>query len=723
MSLKNFFPVSVWYGPHRSRAPMVAKIKSLQEIEKDIATIKSLGFNSVRFWYDWAAAEPRPNEWDFSTIDTLLSVADRLQIKAIVQVYTDSAPNWVERDYPDSLFVDRSGLVIHSQASPGYCSDHPHVRKHIETFLQKLAAVVASHESFYAWDIWSEPHIVQWSWIDYIKDPWFCYCKHSQNRFIEWLKKKYGTIEVLNDAWYRKHESWEEVIAPRYVSLSSFRDLLDWIQFNIEKIAEDLQWKVATIKRVDGEHVVSSHAAISSVYGIPGIGYGASDDWKLSEQVDVWGTSFYPKHTGSWMPLKPHHMGVALDASRSSCESRGKPFWIGELQTGHGVTGMRFGEPVDEKDVERWAWLAVSRNAKGLNYYAWFPMSCGYEVSGFGLAEYDGSTNERAIAAGKVARTITEKMDLFANSKPLAAEVAILYNIESHKALACLRAESAELIRKDMFGMYKALMDMGVNVDFLHITDLCKDLSRYKLMLIPFSIALDERSAEAIKKYVANGGTVLADGRIGWMKEDGSLCEKIPGLGLHELFGCEELWMKELKEQKMLRIPQRNLTISACRYLSTYKLTNGTAVAFFQDKPVIVENKCVLGKTIMVGTLLGVGYEETGNPDNLEFIRRLAIECGVQRKYFVRVRSGSSDGLEVCFSALPSGEVLVFVFNHGSNECCFDLSIPQDLFHRTFEKATCLNRTKNVDLESTQQLTTVTNITMDGGETLVFLLE
>jgi len=286
-----------------------------------------------------------------------------------------------------------------------------------------------------------------------------------------------------------------------------------------------------------------------------------------------------------------------------------------------------------------------------------------------------------------------------------------------------LRAESAELIRKDIFGMYKALMDMGVNVDFLHITDLHKDLSKYKLILIPFSIALDEKSAEAIKKYVADGGVVLADGRIGWMKEDGSLCEKIPGLGLHELFGFEELWMKELKQQTMLTLRQRNLTVSACRYLSTYRLTTGTAIAFFQNKPVIVENKYVLGKAIMVGTLLGVGYEETGNSDNLEFIRQLATECGVQRKYFVRVRSGSSDDLEVRFSTVPSGEVLVFVFNHDSSECCFDLSMPKDLFQRTFERVTCLNRTKNVDLESTQQFTTVTNITMDEGETLVFLLQ
>lgn len=718
--MKNFFPVSVWYGPERSRAPMVAKIKSLKAIEEDIQRIKSLGFNSVRFWYDWAAAEPKPDVWDFSTIDTLLSITDKLRIKAIVQVYTDSAPNWVERDYPDSLFVDRSGLVIHSQASPGYCSDHPVVRKHIEQFLERLAIIVSSHESFYAWDIWSEPHIVQWSWIDYIKDPWFCYCENSQKRFIEWLKKKYKTVDVLNQAWYRTHESWEEIVVPRYISLSSFRDLLDWIEFNIQKIADDLEWKTKLLRKNDKDHPVSSHAAISSVYGIPGISYGASDDWRLSEKVDIWGTSFYPKHTGSWMPLKAHHMGVALDASRSSCESRGKPFWIGELQTGHGVTGMRFGEPVDELDVERWAWLAVSRNAKGLNYYAWLPMSCGYEISGFGLANYDGSVNERALAAGKVARTITENMDIFVNSKPIQAKVAILYNIEAHKALACLRAESAEIIRKDIFGIYKALMNLGLNVDFLHLTDLGQDLSKYKVIFLPFSIALDEKSAKAIENYISNGGTLVADGRLAWMKEDGTLCEKIPGLGLDKVFGCEELWMKEVKKQTVFEFDK--FKISACRYISVYKTLNGKTIATYEDKPVIVENNYNLGKAIMVGTLIGAGYEEMENSDNLEFIKKIILESGVKKLYLAKGKEGNLEDVEIRVS-FSSKNGLVYLFNHGNTKCVFDVSISNEAFGNSFKEAICLNLSKTITFEDGGKSLILKDVNLDPRQTMVVLLK
>ncbi len=140
-----------------------------------------------------------------------------------------------------------------------------------------------------------------------------------------------------------------------------------------------------------------------------------------------------------------------------------------------GVTGLDFGVPVTDKDLERWAWLAISRKAKGLNYYAWFQMSVGFEVSGFGLTEPDGSINEKAEAAGTVSKIVTEHMDEFLESEPLPAQAAIIYSIDSYKMIAALRGgRSADIIRQDMFGMYKAMMKENINVDFIHIDDLLK---------------------------------------------------------------------------------------------------------------------------------------------------------------------------------------------------------------------------------------------------------
>ncbi len=690
-----FFPVSVWYGAKRARAPMVLPIeeKDIPQIKEELEGIRSLGFNAVRFWYDWATAEPVPNEWNFNEIDVLLSLTDEIGIKSLVQVYTDSAPNWIEEEYPDSLFEDRAGLKIHSQASPGYCSDHPKVREHITEYLKRLAQVVSSHPSFFAWDIWSEPHIVQWSWIDFMYNPWFCYCEHSKKRFIEWLKNRYKDIGELNRVWYRKHRDWKEIVIPRYTSLSGFSDLLDWIQFNIEKIAEDLEWKVNSIKAIDRDHIVSSHAAISCIYSIPGISYGSSDDWRLAEKVDVWGTSFYPKHTGSWMPLKSHQMGIALDATRSSCESRRKPFWIGELQSGHGVTGMEFSVPVNEKDVDRWAWLAISRGATGINYYAWFPMNCGYEVSGFGLTRPDGSYEEKTYSAGKVSKIITENMDTFLEIKPLSAQVAILYNVEAYKLLACLRAQGAELIRKDMFGIYKALMKGSIPVDFIHLSELSPDnLKRYKLIFAPFAISLPEAASSSLEKYVSSGGVLVADGRIAWTNEKGWLMDGIPASPLDRVFGCIEDYMTETKEPIDIEIEDFG-KIKGANYLSTYTLTSGKVRGKYKDLPVIVENNYFKGKAIMMGTLLGIAIE-LGYSESMDFILKLLKDADVCPPF--EIRCESSDIEIRCSKGEKEG--VFFVFNHSNNTQRLEIKFKKELFPFVPNRVVSLKDEESFDL-------------------------
>ncbi|MGC9063652.1 MAG: beta-galactosidase, partial [bacterium] len=506
-------------------------------------------------------------------------------------------------------------------------------------------------------------------------NPWFCYCENSKKRFIEWLKNKYRDIEELNNVWYRRHRDWEEIVIPRYTSLSSFSDLLDWIQFNIEKIAEDLEWKVNSIKSVDREHIVSSHAAISCIYSIPGISYGSSDDWRLAEKVDVWGTSFYPKHTGLWMPLKPHQMGIALDATRSSCDSKGKPFWIGELQTGHGVTGMDFSVPVSEKDVDRWAWLAVSRGATGINYYAWFPMSCGYEVSGFGLTRPDGSYEERTYSAGKVSKVITENMNTFLGVKPLPAQVAILYNIEAYKLLACLRVQGAELIRKDMFGIYRALMKRNIPVDFIHLSDLnSENLKKYKVVFAPFAISLPEVVSNSLEEYIKTGGILVADGRIAWTNEKGQLMDRIPGFSLSEVFGCIEDYMTEIKEPVDIEIKNFG-RIKGGNYLSAYTVTSGEIKGKYRDILVVVENNYLKGKAIMVGTLLGIPIE-LGYLENIDFILEIVRDAQVY-PYF-EVRCKSSD-VEVRCSR-NEREGIFFIFNHSNTYQGLEIKFKKELF-------------------------------------------
>ncbi len=425
-----FFPVGVWYGGGKARAPMLERIDATSEQRwgKDLDSIKGVGFNTVKTWVDWATAEPRPGEFHFENLDLLLKLAEQRGLRVVVQLYLDSAPDWVGKQFPDAKFVDRSGAVIESQAAPGFCIDHPGVRGAIVKFLTELSRRANRFTALYAWDVWSEPHVINWAEFPFLTNPEFCFCVNSQRRFRAWLQEKYKSLDALNTAWYRHFEQWDDVTPPRSSTILSYTDYLDWRAFIDDKLAGDLKTRVEAIRSPDGQHAITSHAAVPALFTSPTDGYGAPDDWKMAQVADSYGTSIYPRHSQSTRPWPWQQLAAALDFERSVGRSYGKGFWIGELQAGQGVTAMRIADPVRGDDLNYWMWKTVAHGARQIAIYAWYPMSSGFESGGYGLIHLDGTLTERAKQAGAVAKLIQREAPQLLAARPAPAEVAILFN-------------------------------------------------------------------------------------------------------------------------------------------------------------------------------------------------------------------------------------------------------------------------------------------------------
>ncbi len=306
-------PVSVWYGGGRARAPMLepdprAKKEAWRE---DIRKIRELGFRTFRCWVDWASAEPEPGRYDFSTLDVLLALAEEEGMRVFVQVYMDSAPEWVGKQFPDSLFVSSNGQAIQPESSPGYCRDHPGVRRADTAFYRALAAHVSRSRAFLGFDLWSEPHVINWANPTYIPNPEFCFCPHTKRRFRAWLEKRYGSLEALNRAWYRRYRSWDEVEPNRLSTILSYTDYIDWKMFIADKLGEDLRERYKAAKAGAPQALATSHAAGVGLFASPHWWEGQSDDWTMARQVDYYGTSFYPKHSGVRRPRPRLARGAA----------------------------------------------------------------------------------------------------------------------------------------------------------------------------------------------------------------------------------------------------------------------------------------------------------------------------------------------------------------------------------------------------------------------------
>ena len=671
-----FIPIGVWYGGGTARAPMLVRepAKEREAWKRDLATIKSLGFNSVKTWVDWASAEPVRGGYRFDALEQLLSLADEQGLKVIVQVYTDAAPEWLGTQYPDSSFVTDQGARIGSQASPGYCLDHPGVRADMTAFIGAATTRAAAHRSFYGIDVWSEPHIVNWVWFNTPVE--FCYCRHSQARFRDWLRAKYGTLDALNAAWYRTFSSWDQPEAPRYGTILSYSDFIDWKTFVADKLREDLKTK-ADASAPRGLRPVSSHSDAPAIMLSPLSGFGNPDDWWMTRSVDHYGTSIYPKHAAAATPWSPVRLASALDGIRSAARDRG--WWIGELQAGQGATGVRVAAPVTAADLRLWGWTVLSRGARAISYYAYYPMSSGYESNGYGMIELDGTVTDRARAAGVFAGIVSRNAGLFEPLRPRPSRIAIVYNRLGYMVGGNTVAPG-NTVRNSMLGIYRALFEQNIQVDFVHPDEIMAGAaSNYAAVFLSYPLMLQQPVAAALKAYVKGGGTLISEARPAWNDERGYANPRIPGAGLDEMFGARE---KVLRSPETVTFtaeadldgalaPLAGRTFTGLSFAEHLEITGpGTRVlARFPGDggapgdPAVVLSKYGAGRAILIGTFPSAAFE--GDPEKMratgELLQRLVAYAGVTPDVKI---DGGAGAVEARF--LESADALVLIaINHG----------------------------------------------------------
>ena len=678
---EDFFPMSVWYGGGKARAPMLERdpLTKVDLWRADLVQIKQLGFNTVRCWIDWASGEPEEGRYRFETIEVILKLAEEQGLKVVVQVYMDSAPAWVGRKYPDSLFVSSNGAVIHPESSPGYCRDNEGVRAAELKFYTALAHAAKKSSAFVGWDLWSEPHVINWATPTFIDNPEFCFCKYTVARFRNWIKKRYGTLEALNSAWYRHFNSWDEVEPNRLSTILSYTDFIDWKSFIADKLGEDLKDRYDAVKHVDPLTVATSHAAGIGLFSSPLWWEGQSDDWTMTAQVDYYGTSFYPKHS-SFVDRDVEWRGALLDFTRSfGYADGGRGFWIGELQAGFGTIALNVSPTVTPADLRIWTWSALARGAKAINYYAWYPMSTGYESGGFGMIQLDGTLTERSKVAGAVARVVDANQKSFLAARPPKAEVAIVYNPLSHfvggrqreTSYGGAQGEVNSIERDSMLGIYRALFPSNVPLDFIHINHLSQEnLKQYKLVFLPYPLMIPASSAVELREYVDRGGRLVAEARLGWSNEKGSASPTIPGMGLHEVMGSRETDVQTGQGGRTVLQWQGNdlpgfaagETLPARWYEETLAPLGPQAhiVATFPNgNAAAVISSYGKGKTLMLGSYVGAAYETRREASTVRFYNAVLDWAGVQRPV-------ATNGAEAEVRYLESGrDTLVFVFNHG----------------------------------------------------------
>lgn len=664
-----------YYGAQYFRPPTPAR----DDWRRDFEGMRAADFNVVKLWPMWRWNHPVPDVFFWDELVELMDLALEFDLRVILNPIFDTAPVWFFQKYPDCRMVTASGSILHPKATPcrqiggadSVCFHQPHYKSHSESYFISLVNQFREHPALLAWDIWNEPWLA--GGFDNSFEGSVCYCDWSARCFRDDLKNRYGSIEALNHAWARNYRSFGDVELPR--CKGTLTDNLDFRSFMSRTLTLEMQRRAAIVRSLDTEHLVMSHSALCTVNTDP-VSMG-NDDWELAECLDVYGASAGGFGREEAFSASPRYEDLSFEMAGVRSAAGVKPIWVPESHALDGMASHQYGRRT-EKPLWRWTAQMIAGGAKGIVYWQYRPERLGLESPGWGITEMDGSRGQHHGIVSRIGSILKEHGAEIAEAHKAPSQIAILYAPDN--ALFGWLINRAGYLKHSLRGIFRALYDANFDVDFVHARR-GESFARYRLIYCPFPVLMDKPLADALRAFVHQGGTLVAEAQCGaFQREDGLRSLKTPGWGLDEVFGCleQELFLGDyLPKENLIIRAEEGLSIQGDYAKEVLQPSRAEVLGTFSDgSTAMTSSRYGAGEAILVGSYLGAAVFYHAQTDLSEFLARVAQKAGCART--MQVRSNVPVRADVLHS---SRSEFVILINHA--KATADVRVELDKCSRT----------------------------------------
>lgn len=485
-----------------------------EEIDHDIAIMKHAGFNVVRMGdLSWDSFEPEQGKFTFEWLDSIMDKMHAAGIHVILDIPGLPAPIWLHRKYPGVDIIAQNGTRLPpAERYMDDISDPDYVRE-VSIMADVLTKRYAHH-----------PAVIAVGYDNEIGNGYMSYSEADRQRFILWLKKKYGTIAELNKAWAtqrwsRRLDSFEDVDLPlaqgpgpseRYLDLHRY-----WSDVTIERLKE-----LDAIRQRNMHNIPS----ISNLWDTaPRRGFDYLSTYK--SYVSYGAEGFYP--------------GDPISGALGALMTKGAlptPFWFNEFTAGG---GGYYGTPGRSR---MYAYLGLMMGAQGILAWTFNSHLGGEEQALFGLLNHDGTPSWKVDEFARIGAEF-KQLSKYGFPRSTHPKVAIAYSfdsfIDSHPngpsntTLQYFKPSYTDQVQ----GAFEPFFRDNIDTAIINIGH--EDLAPYKLVVVPADYVMDQASASALRSYVKKGGTVLMTAYSAKVDEHGQWFDTpLPGR-LSDVFGLK----------------------------------------------------------------------------------------------------------------------------------------------------------------------------------------
>lgn len=493
----------------------------------DLAAIRDLGFEAVKYFVQWRWAHRSPRRFSFDDLDRLMDLAAEARLGVTLNLLLDVAPIWLFDRYPDAKPVDAGGRVVEPRAvghrqiggHPGPCYRHPGALAERRRFVEACIARFRGHPALQMWDVWNEPELCFPQRTPDLATM-VCYCAHCGRAFRRWLEGRYGTLERLNGVWGRCYGTWSQVELPR--DTGTFTDFVDWREFHLDTMTREAAWRLEAVRRGDPAHARYLHV-------VPNCSFSAvtcADDFALAEACELFAAT---------MNGTPESMVHVVSAAR------GKPVYNVESHVDFGGAD-RHQRVLCLDDLRAELLPQVGAGVKGFLFWQYRSETLGAESPAWGLVRTDGTSRPVTEAARAFWAALRLHAALLRRASPPPAGIGVwrsrkneIFHFCSQGTVDHHNAAIAAVLRT----LYGESLPCRLVSDAMLAAG---ELEGLRLLVMPTPYYVTKPQADALDRWVKAGGVLLCDAHLaGYDGTTGRHARVLPGCGLAESWGIREL--------------------------------------------------------------------------------------------------------------------------------------------------------------------------------------
>jgi len=553
--------------------------------KEDMRLAKLAGVNTLSIGiFAWAALEPSEGEFRFDWLDEVMDMLAENGMAAVLATPSGSRPAWMSQKYPEVLRVNEYRQKNLYGERHNHCMSSPVYREKTAAVNTRLAERYKEHPALAVWHISNE----------YSGE---CHCPLCQENFRIYLKKRFGDLDALNEAWWNSfwshtYTEWSQVESPSPLGQVNVHGLnLEWKRFCTEQIVDFYLHETAPLKRIT-PNVPCTTNLMSGASGV--------DNFRLARALDVDSWDSYPEWTGTEKDIEiGTQFSFYHDMNRSA---KGKPFMM--IESCPSATNWRPVAKLHRPGVHMLqAMQAVAHGADTVQYFQFRKSRGSSEKFHGAIVDHEGSGNTRVFGdVAEVGKRLAGMDAVVGTSTPAAA--ALIYDYHNHWILDDIKGlqRGNNKYKETVISHYHSFWRMGVSVDVL---DSVGNFDGYDLVAAPMLYMLRSGFAEKISAFVQAGGTFVATYATGYADEN-DLCflGGFPG-PLKEVLGiwCEEIDALYPEDRNSFNWNDKEYPVFDFCELVHLRGADCLAVFnrdFYRNRPVITMNRYGKGKAFFL---------------------------------------------------------------------------------------------------------------------------